>query len=159
MPKLETLPNAPGRMGARRARTARVSSSLAEINVVPLIDVMLVLLVVFMVTAPMMQQGFGVHLPQSRNAPAAKTEEVSVVIPASFHRDSRIQLNGEFVRLDVLTERIRQALDGKLNKDVTIACEGSVTMNEWALVSDKLIEAGVTKVGMLTQQPGGDHQP
>ena len=38
-------------------RGARVSTSLAEINVVPLVDVMLVLLVIFMVTAPMMQQG------------------------------------------------------------------------------------------------------
>ena len=45
-----------------------MSTSLAEINVVPLVDVMLVLLVIFMVAAPMMQQGFPVDLPQSRQS-------------------------------------------------------------------------------------------
>jgi len=49
--------------GGRRGRGERVVTSLAEINVVPLIDVMLVLLIIFMVTAPMMQQGMQVNLP------------------------------------------------------------------------------------------------
>ena len=64
MPKLEPIPSS-GSRGGRRARGSRVTTSLAEINVVPLVDVMLVLLVIFMVTAPMIQQGFPVNLPQS----------------------------------------------------------------------------------------------
>ena len=47
----------------RRGRGAFAATSLAEINVVPLVDVMLVLLIIFMVTAPMMQQGIEVNLP------------------------------------------------------------------------------------------------
>jgi len=62
MPKLEQTQQSSSRAGGRRARAARVSSSLSEINVVPLVDVMLVLLVIFMVAAPMMQQGFPVSL-------------------------------------------------------------------------------------------------
>jgi hypothetical protein len=50
-----------GSNGSRRGRVARVSTTLAEINVVPLVDVMLVLLIIFMVTAPMMQQGLQVQ--------------------------------------------------------------------------------------------------
>ena len=41
-------------------------TSLSEINVVPLVDVMLVMLVIFMVTAPMMQRGLDVNLPEAR---------------------------------------------------------------------------------------------
>jgi biopolymer transport protein TolR len=42
-----------------------IGTSLSEINVTPLVDVMLVLLIIFMVTAPMMQSGIGVNLPQA----------------------------------------------------------------------------------------------
>ena len=55
--------------GGGRRRRPRVSSALSEINVVPLVDVMLVLLIIFMVAAPMMQQGLNVNLPASRKAP------------------------------------------------------------------------------------------
>jgi biopolymer transport protein ExbD len=103
----------------------------------------------------MMQQGYGVKLPQSRNAPPTKTEPIAVTIPASFRIDSRVQLNGEWVRLDVLAERMRQVLQEHASKDVTVATDGVVTMNEWARVADKLIEAGVVNVGFLTQPPSG----
>ena len=89
MPKLEELQQTPGRH-ARRARSMRVSTSLAEINVVPLVDVMLVLLVIFMVTAPMMQQGFGVHLPQSRRSTAIAAP-VTVSVPISFRQDGKVR--------------------------------------------------------------------
>ncbi|MEI6246430.1 MAG: biopolymer transporter ExbD, partial [Acidobacteriota bacterium] len=62
-----------------------MSTALAEINVVPLVDVMLVLLVIFMVTAPMMQQGFQVNLPQSKKASSISAEPVYVSVPNSFH--------------------------------------------------------------------------
>ena len=65
MPKIHQTA---GSNGSRRGRGARVTTTLSEINVVPLVDVMLVLLIIFMVTAPMMQQGMQVNLPQARRA-------------------------------------------------------------------------------------------
>ena len=41
---------------------------LSEINVTPFVDVMLVLLIIFMVTAPMMQQGLDIELPETAGA-------------------------------------------------------------------------------------------
>src|SRR5688500_5169191 len=66
MPKVHETGSAGG--GRRRGRGNHVSTTLSEINVVPLVDVMLVLLIIFMVTAPMMQQGLVVNLPQARRA-------------------------------------------------------------------------------------------
>ena len=152
MPKLEPLPNTPGRAGARRARGARVSTSLAEINVVPLVDVMLVLLVIFMVAAPMMTQGFPVHLPESRRSTAI-AEPVTITVPASFRRDNKVRLGNEAVPIDVLAERVRQALTTSQSPNVVLAGDGTVTLQELVRVFDKLIEGGVTKVGIQTTPP------
>ena len=113
MPKLEPMQQPPSAVPAdAAARAARVSTSLAEINVVPLVDVMLVLLVIFMVAAPMMQQGFHVQLPQSRQSTRRSSAPVTVTVPVTFRRDQRVQIDGEFVSLEVLDERVRQALEG-----------------------------------------------
>src|SRR5262245_18602267 len=124
MPKIEQVSNAPGRMGARRSKGLRVSSSLGEINVVPLIDVMLVLLVIFMVTAPMMQQGFTVHLPEANKAATVDASPITVTVPVSFRTDHKVQINKDVVSLDVLTERVKQELSGNPNKGVLVASDG-----------------------------------
>jgi biopolymer transport protein ExbD len=131
-----------------------VSSSLAEINVVPLVDVMLVLLVIFMVTAPMMQQGFPVQLPQARRSVAASAP-VTVTIPASFNRDKRVFIDGEAVRLAVLSERIHQAIEAKDKKDVMLAGDATVRYGDIILVWDQLKAGGVSTVNVQTQPPTG----
>ena len=153
MPKLEEQQQPPGRR-ARRARSMHVATALAEINVVPLVDVMLVLLVIFMVTAPMMQQGFGVRLPESRRSPPANAP-VKVVVPLSFRQDGKVMLGEESIRLEVLHVRIGQALEGQLNRSVLIALDGGITVQEQLRVLDKLKEGGVQNVAIQTQPPVG----
>ena len=92
MPKVHDLGNGHG--GGRRGRGARVSTSLSEINVVPLVDVMLVLLIIFMVTAPMMQQGLEVNLPQARRANPVTAQPIYVTVPADFSRNRIVQIDG-----------------------------------------------------------------
>ena len=67
---------------------------LAEINVIPLVDVMLVLLIIFMVTAPMLQRGVEVKLPQLRRAQEISSERLFVDVPLSFKRRPA-RLSGE----------------------------------------------------------------
>jgi len=157
MPKVEELQQTPGRH-ARRARSLRVSSSLAEINIVPLVDVMLVLLVIFMVTAPMMQQGFGIHLPQAKNSTAVSAP-VTVYVPITFRADGKVSLQGESVRLAVLDERVRQALSDKLVKQVIVSSDGRITIQELMQVGDKLQQAGVEKFAIQTQPQQTEHTP
>jgi biopolymer transport protein ExbD len=154
MPKVEPNGGGSSRGGGRRARGSRVSSSLAEINVVPLVDVMLVLLVIFMVAAPMMQQGFPVQLPQSRRSTAANAR-VTVTVPLTFRDDDRVQLEREFVPISVLPERVRQAVVDRPDKTVMLAGDGGITINELVSVWDQLREGGVEQVTLQTQPVTG----
>jgi biopolymer transport protein ExbD len=150
MPKLEPMQQPPSRTGGRRARVMRVSTSLAEINVVPMIDVMLVLLVIFMVAAPMMQQGFAVQLPQSSKSRAI-SEPVTVTVPLSFRRDRKVRLGDEAVGIDVLPERVRQLVSEQLKQNVILAGDGGITLSELVTVFDSLIAGGVDRVSIQTQ--------
>jgi biopolymer transport protein TolR len=139
----------------RRGRGARVSSSLAEINVVPLVDVMLVLLVIFMVTAPMMQQGFNVNLPQARRTDPINTQPVYVTIPADFQQRRFVQIGEEPVRLEVLSERVRQAILPRQDKSLLIRMDASVSAQDIYTVIDELKRAGVEKVGLSAKPVEG----
>ena len=139
--------------GGRRGRGSRVSSSLSEINVVPLVDVMLVLLIIFMVTAPMMQQGLEVNLPQSRRSTAVDAQPVYVTIPATFATTQRLQIGTEEVGIDALAERVRQALATRDDKSVFLRMDGTVTAQDFTTVFDRLKEAKVEKLGVMTQPP------
>jgi biopolymer transport protein TolR len=153
MPKVMANGGSSGGRGRRRGGHA-VASTLAEINVVPLVDVMLVLLIIFMVAAPMMQQGLEVNLPQSRRSPPlAAPDPVYVTVSQAHARNHLVQLGGETIRLDVLRERIRQLMDPRAEKDkqVFIRSDGSVTMQQMMDVMDRLKEGGVAQVGILSQ--------
>jgi biopolymer transport protein ExbD len=137
--------------GGRRGRGARVVTSLAEINVVPLIDVMLVLLIIFMVTAPMMQQGMQVNLPQTRRADPINAQPVTVTLSSDFRRTRVVQLGTESVRIDILQERVRQTILGREDKSVFIRADATANMQDLFDVTEKLKEAGVDKVGLMSK--------
>jgi biopolymer transport protein ExbD len=152
MPKMQPIPTAPGR--GRRARGARVSTSLAEINVVPLVDVMLVLLIIFMVAAPMMTQGMAVHLPQAKRATPVTAQPIYVTVPATFARDHIVQIDNDEIRIDILPERVRQALLDRTDKSLFVRGDGSVAYKDIVYVFDKLKAAGVERVGLITVPVG-----
>jgi biopolymer transport protein TolR len=149
MPSVQKSDSGGGR--GRRGRGARVSSSLSEINVVPLVDVMLVLLIIFMVTAPMMQQGLAVNLPRAGRATPVTAQPVYVTIPSDFGRTQRVQIDKDSVPIEFLAERMRQTMLGRDDKSVFIRPDASSSMQDFMTVTDRLKEAGIEKVGIMTQ--------
>ncbi|HYE86830.1 MAG TPA: biopolymer transporter ExbD [Vicinamibacterales bacterium] len=149
MPKVMAQPDA--NTGRRRGR--RVTTSLSEINVIPLVDVMLVLLIIFMVAAPMLQKGVEVNLPVARRADKlTNTQPLYVTIPTTYRQDRRVYIDDDGIPIDVLAERMRQAMEGRDDKQVFLRADGAVQVQEMMDVFGRLKEAGVQKIGVVAQE-------
>jgi biopolymer transport protein TolR len=149
VPKVQAPPDA--NTGRRRGR--RVSTSLSEINVIPLVDVMLVLLIIFMVAAPMMQKGLEVNLPVARRADKlTQADPLYVTVPLSYRSDRRVQIDNELISIDVLTERMRQVMITRTDRQIFLRGDGSVQYQDVMDVFGRLKEAGVQKVGVVVQE-------
>src|SRR6266446_2508715 len=81
----------------------RDQDNISQINVTPLVDVMLVLLVIFMITAPILQQGVNVDLPQVAAGPLEGKDEQLVVV---ITRDGKVQLNDTPLKVDELGQKL-----------------------------------------------------
>jgi biopolymer transport protein TolR len=139
---------------ARAGRGRRVATSLSEINVVPLVDVMLVLLIIFMVTAPMIQRGIDVNLPVARRSSPIVGERIEVTVPLAYRQNHIVYLGKEAVRADLLQERVRQKMEQATEKDVYLRGDGGVQLQDLTEITDRLKDAGVEHVGLVTKMPG-----
>ena len=152
MPKVQTS-DGNGSGSRRRRRGPRIATSLSEINVIPLVDVMLVLLIIFMVTAPMMQRGLDVSLPEARRADPISAERIFVTVPLSFRSDGVIQVDEDQVSIELLHERMATEMQGRAERNVFLRGDGDITYQELMNVIDKLKEGGVEEVGLVADVP------
>jgi biopolymer transport protein ExbD len=116
---------------------------------------MLVLLIIFMVTAPMMTQGMTVNLPQMRRADSVTSQPVYVTIPASFGQTRVVQIGNDEVRVDILHERVKQALLPREDKSLFLRMDATVTAQDMMDVMEQLKLGGVEKIGITTQPRQG----
>jgi biopolymer transport protein ExbD len=151
MAKVESLDTA---QGPRRGRARRATTQLAEINVVPLVDVMLVLLIIFMVATPMMQRGLDVNIPVARRAAPLVSERLFVTVPLSYRQNRIVYIDDDPIRVDLLEERVRQAMLTKTGKEVFLRGDGGVQLQDLLDVMDRLKNGGVEKVGIVAKLPG-----
>ena len=137
MPHVNTMDS---QNASRGRRGRRVSSSLSEINVVPLVDVMLVMLVIFMVTAPMMQRGIDVNLPEARRAEALVAERLFVTVPIEFRSERFVQVGEDNVQIEALAERLRLEMLDRVEKSVFLRGDEDITYGELVGVMDLMKE-------------------
>ena len=151
MPKVVSSASSSGGRG-RRGR--RVAPTLSEINVVPMVDVMLVLLIIFMVAAPMLQRGVEVNLPVAGRSQEVASEQVFVDLPVSYRDDRQVFVDLEPIRVDFLAERMRQLMLNRTDKRIYLRGDGQINLQELYEVFDRLKEAGIQDIGIVSRLPG-----
>ena len=127
---------------------------MAEINVTSLVDGMLVLLIIFMVTAPMMQEGVSVVLPESEGSPITQNEQEKDII-ISVTRGGKIYLNEKEVPERNLLTSLKEATQGKLNRDIYLRADKVVEYGTVVRIIGALKSAGITNLGMITTPERG----
>ena len=132
--------------------TSRRRTVLAQINVTPFVDVMLVLLIIFMITAPMMEKGVDVALPEVENAPNLAAAKEPLVI--TVNRKGKIMVGNNVVENAAkLTPVLQQVLSEREEKAVYLEADKSVAYGKVVQVMAAIKRAGVAKLGMVAQEP------
>ncbi|SRR5579871_5837963 len=125
-------------------------SLVSQINVTPLVDVMLVLLVIFMVTAPIIQQGVEVNVPKVRAAALPGEEQQFVV---SITRDKQLYLNDTRVDTDELTQKLAAISAERPDRQIFVRADEEVPYGEVIRTMAAIKAAGIQNVGMVTAMP------
>jgi biopolymer transport protein ExbD/biopolymer transport protein TolR len=125
----------------------RTATSLSEINVTPLVDVMLVLLIIFMVTAPMMQTGIDVELPETRNVRAAASDERIIL---SISRQGDIYYGSEAINFADVPGRLKNDAKGP-KEAIFLRADKDVRWDIIVSVIDAVRGAGFSEIKLVTR--------
>lgn len=131
----------------------RDGTTISQINVTPLVDVMLVLLVIFMVTAPILQQGVQVNLPQAKAGAIPGTEEQLVV---SIARNGKLYLNDNPIGLQELGKKLRAIGRLQADKQVYLRADQDVRYGVVMRTIAEIKQAGIERLGMVTRPPADE---
>ncbi len=130
------------------SRSGGDRGTMSQINVTPLVDVMLVLLVIFMVTAPMMQQGVQVNLPKADSKGLPAPEEAVIV---SIDKGGTAFINSTAVKAGEMRERLAELFAKRTKKEVFLKADKDVPYGDVVKAMADIKGAGVERLGMITE--------
>ena len=122
-------------------------AAMSEINVTPLVDVMLVLLIIFMVTAPMMQQGLQVDLPETESSGVSATDEPLIVV---IEKNGRISVGKTALQLEQMKKSLTAIFSTRKNKDVYVQADKKVEYGVVAQAMAEIKATGATSISLIT---------
>jgi len=130
--------------------------SLTEINVTPLVDVMLVLLIIFMVTAPLIQQGVEVNLPDARAKPV-KAEEQKLVLSIKADRTLWLGTTEDAARVPLadLEQKLKANVRVQKDHELYLMADRALPYGFVVEVMATMQRAGVVNMGMITNPSPG----
>ena len=129
---------------------------VAEINVVPYIDVMLVLLIIFMITAPIIQQGVEIDLPQANANPLPPEQNEPLVLTVSKAGEYFLNIGDDVekpIDSQLVVNRVAAVIKYRPDTPVLVRGDHRVDYGHVTAAMVLLQSAGVDKVGLMTEQP------
>ncbi len=122
--------------------------ALSEINVTPLVDVMLVLLIIFMITAPMLQEGMDVELPVAAGSPQPSVPDELIL---TVTKTGALFLNQTAYSLEELSSKLQAIYRVRPDQRILLRADSAVSYGTVVGVMDVVKQAGIVQLGMLTQ--------
>ena len=128
-------------------RDGRTQTALSEINMIPFIDVMLVLLIIFMITAPVIQSGIDIDVPQTQIVEELNEQRFVVSIDSG----QVVYLQGEPININELgPEIIRQMPEG-VTPSVYLEADRNVPYGSVVAVLERLTLTGIEGINVVTR--------
>jgi biopolymer transport protein TolR len=138
-------------MGMGGGKGAPGRTTMSEINVTPMVDVMLVLLIIFMVTAPLIQQGVKVKLPDAKATPVeAKEKKLVITVDAG----KRVYIGEVEVALAELEEKLKTNAKAQADKELYLHADRDLPYGTVVEVMAAAQRAGIDNIGMVTDPSG-----
>jgi len=124
--------------------------ALSQINVTPFVDVMLVLLVIFLVTAPMMESGIDVNLPEVASGPITSAEEPIVV---TIDKTGAVIINKRRIEISELDRKLQAVFQRRTDRVVYLRADAAVSYGHVAKAMAEIRKSGISKIAMITEPP------
>jgi len=124
----------------------------SDINVTPMADVMLVLLIIFMVVTPMLQKGTSVELAKTHNPTNMPDADHDDAVLIAVTRDGKFWLNKDKISIEELPAKVGDILASKMDKTVFVKSDFRAKYGDVVQVVDTIRNAGVDKIGLLTER-------
>jgi biopolymer transport protein ExbD len=126
--------------------------AVADINVTPMVDIMLVLLIIFMVITPMLQKGTSVDMVKAANPRTMSDADKEDAVLLAVTRDGKIYLGNSPVALDEITKKVKDMIEGRLDKTVYVKSDARAKYGDVVRVINNIRAAGVDSLGLLTEK-------
>lgn len=130
----------------RRPRR-RTYTAISEINITNLVDVVLVLLIIFMISAPLLQSGIEVDLPETKAAAIDKEAEGVVI---TIDAKGGIYISDKWVRADQFEAMLKEELAAKNSSSVYLRGDSTAMYGVAISVIGKVKEMGIESIGLVT---------